>query len=421
MAAPAAWFVHTADGRSRLTDAHGRPLAGPELTGRVWADLRRLLNHPDYRAGRWIGYFSYDLAGVIESGKLPPPDPGGWPLVQLGYCPQVQAFAVPRAAAAAGAVGAVGAAGAAGAAGAVDLVADFAQPAYEAAIGRVIEYIAAGDVFQVNLAQRFAGACGAAPRELFDRLARVSPAWYGAYLELPMLDGRAATGGAARALLSTSPELFLQVNNGHVITRPIKGTRPASDRRDPTSRSDDPQRADLLNSEKDAAELHMIVDLLRNDLGKVCAYGSVRVAQRRSIESHPTVHHAVATVEGRLHPRKDIVDLLRAALPGGSVTGAPKVRAMQIIAGLEPVERGPYCGSIGWITKDACQLNIAIRTMCMSRGPTSDIRHPTWDVSFHVGGAIVADSEPAAEYAETLDKARAMLDALGATVDAEAR
>jgi anthranilate/para-aminobenzoate synthase component I len=192
----------------------------------------------------------------------------------------------------------------------------------------------------------------------------------------------------------------------------------------------------------------MIVDLMRNDLGRVCEYGSVRVDSARAIESHPTIHHGVATVAGRLHPSKDVVDLLKAAFPGGSVTGAPKVRAMQIIDELEPHARGPYCGCIGYLSKDSACLNIAIRTMMLSPAPplpkgadrrsgtgferAATVREQTggdassstgaeadeeerrrWTADLPVGGGIVADSDPAAEYDETLDKARAMLKALG--------
>ncbi len=411
LAVPEVWFTHHADGTSTLTDHRGRALPF-DSTGRVWADLRRLLHDPRYQAGRWFGYFSYDLGRVIESGKLPPPPQGGWPLVQLGWTPHVidipaAPHAKPERSAGLGSTEPP-----------PTLTPDFTPDAYRAAVQRCIDYIAAGDVFQVNLAQRYACQWSGHPRKLFQRLAAVSPAWYGAYVEMP--DVGRGMSDVSRALLSTSPELFLQVGDGHVITRPIKGTRPTSDIRHPTSDIEDPQRHDLLHSVKDAAELHMIVDLLRNDLGKVCSYGSVRVTEPRTIESHPTVHHGVATIEGRLHPRKDIVDLLKATLPGGSITGAPKVRAMQIIDELEPVPRGPYCGSIGWITPDACQLNIAIRTMTLHAKPErsaglgpSDIPHPTYNLSFHVGGGIVADSQPDAEYNETLDKARAMLGALG--------
>ncbi|MHC4994665.1 MAG: anthranilate synthase component I family protein, partial [Planctomycetota bacterium] len=244
------------------------------------------------------------------------------------------------------------------------------------------------DIFQANLAQRFDTTFVGDPRELFARLATVSPAWYGAYLELP----------SGRRLLSTSPELFLRVDGRHVTTRPIKGTRPAAG---------DPN--ELRRAEKDTAELNMIVDLMRNDLGRVCEYKSVRVTQPRTIESHPTVHHGVATIEGDLHPSMDTVDLLRATLPGGSVTGAPKIRAMQIIDELEGRPRGPYCGAIGTLSRDHSQLNVAIRTLLLE--PT-EAGASTYRAAFSAGGGIVADSDPEAEYLETIDKAQAILRAL---------
>jgi para-aminobenzoate synthetase component 1 len=275
-----------------------------------------------------------------------------------------------------------------------DLMPDATRAEHEASIRRVLDYIAAGDVFQVNLAQRFTGRFEGDPRGLYLALAERSPAWFGAYVEL--LGGKSSR--ARPALVSTSPELFLDLaSDGRVVTRPIKGTRPAA--ADP---------AQLLNSAKDTAELNMIIDLLRNDLGRVCRYGSVRITEPRRIESHPTVHHGVATVEGQLHPSQSLRHLLRATFPGGSVTGAPKVRAMQIIEELEPVRRGPYCGAIGLVQHRpagfTARLSIAIRTLQV------DPRRRR--VHFSVGGGIVADSQPAAEYQETLDKAAAMLDAL---------
>ncbi len=217
---------------------------------------------------------------------------------------------------------------------------------------------------------------------------------------MELLRNPAQPDAPCRALASTSPELFLQLERGgRITTRPIKGTRPAS-----------ANPNELRNSEKDAAELHMIVDLLRNDLGRVCDYGSVRVTQPRTIESHPTVHHGVATVTGTLHATKDIFSLLRATMPGGSITGAPKVRAMEIIDELEPVRRGPYCGAIGYIHGNHACLNIAIRTMCIETDPN----HHTGRVDMGVGGGIVIDSQPAAEYEETMAKAAAMINALRA-------
>jgi len=213
--------------------------------------------------------------------------------------------------------------------------------------------------------------------------------------------GREGPGGSPVAILSSSPELFLDLRDGHVVTRPIKGTRPRTG--DP--RIDAMARRELAESEKDRAELTMIVDLLRNDLGRVCSFRTVQVRDPGEIEEHPTVYHRVATIEGDLKTGLGWSDLLRAAFPGGSVTGAPKIRAMQIIRELEPTPRGIYCGSIGWIGLDgAMSLNLAIRTI-VQRG---DVVH------LYAGGGIVAQSTPDGEYAETLAKLRGMLRALNA-------
>ncbi len=184
-------------------------------------------------------------------------------------------------------------------------------------------------------------------------------------------------------------------------TRPIKGTRP----RGKDAAEDAALRAALDAAEKDRAELAMIVDLERNDLGRVCGIGSVTVAEARRLEAYATVHHAVATVRGVLEPGADLVDLLRATFPGGSITGCPKLRAMEVLDALEPTRRGIYCGAIGWAGAEGACLNLAIRTMTLSKGLAT----------LHAGGGIVADSDPEAEYRETLDKARAMLEALGET------
>jgi para-aminobenzoate synthetase component 1 len=216
--------------------------------------------------------------------------------------------------------------------------------------------------------------------------------------------------GAGRAVLSSSPELFLDLASGHVVTRPIKGTRPRRAGEAESSDFNRRERDNLLRSEKDKAELVMITDLERNDLGRVCDYGSVRVTEPRTVEAYEAVYHTVATVEGRLHAEADLVDLLRATFPGGSITGAPKVRAMQIIAELEPTRRSVYTGAVGYLAppSDAepagrCSLNIAIRTLLVAGQA----------VHLQAGGGIVADSDPAAEFDETSDKARAMLAALG--------
>lgn len=264
----------------------------------------------------------------------------------------------------------------------------FTPDGYMAAVARVINYIRAGDVFQVNLSQRFTVGLGSRkPAEIYQRLLERHPAWYGALFQSEEF-----------ALLSNSPELFLRVQLGasgrRIVTRPIKGTRPLGPG----------MREALVASAKDQAELNMIVDLERNDLGRVCSIGSIRVAEPRVIEQHPTVYHGAATIEGTLCNDVRFVDLLRATFPGGSVTGAPKIRAMQIIDELESVRRGPYCGAIGYLSVDGhIEFNVAIRTMTVEQGR----------VHIPVGGGIVADSDPQAEYEETLVKGRAMFAALG--------
>ncbi len=271
------------------------------------------------------------------------------------------------------------------------LRANFTRERYLAAIGRAKDYIAAGDIFQVNLSQRFETALAVGPAELYRRLRSANPAPFAAYLGL---DAEGA------AVLSSSPERFLRVTGRRVETRPIKGTRP----RGRTEEEDHRLATELLASAKDAAELTMIVDLERNDLGRVCDYGSVRVTEHKAIEPYASVFHLVSTVEGTLHERHDLVDLLKATFPGGSITGAPKIRAMEIIDELEPTQRGVYTGSIGYIGLDGTMdLNIAIRTLVVRDGRAY----------FQVGGGIVADSDPAAEYQETLDKGRRLFAALG--------
>ncbi len=270
---------------------------------------------------------------------------------------------------------------------------DFSRGHYERSVSRAIDYIAAGDIFQVNLAQRFVVPVRHRPADIFLRLRRHNPSFYGAYLQLP-----------DSSVVSASPELFLSLRGRNVVTRPIKGTR----RRSSDPAVDSLLRTELWNSPKDRAELTMIVDLERNDLGRVCEYGSIRVAEAAALEEHPTVHHLVGAVTGRLRDGLDVVDLLRATFPGGSITGAPKIRAMEIIDELEPVPRGVYCGSIGYIGLDgSATFNIAIRTLAVAGG----------EAEVYAGGGIVADSVPSDEYDETLAKAAALLDALGATLD----
>ena len=266
---------------------------------------------------------------------------------------------------------------------------NFTREGYLDAVARVIEYIFAGDVFQANLSQRLEAPLAGTPLELYGRLRRRNPAPFAAFLDCGDV-----------VIASSSPERFLRVHDGRQVeTRPIKGTRP----RGVGPEHDAALALALAESDKDRAENVMIVDLLRNDLSRVCRPGTVRVPELFAIEHYATVHHMVSTVVGELAPEHDGVDLLRAAFPGGSITGAPKVRAMQIIAELEPTARGAYCGAIGYVSvTGALDTNIVIRTyLVLGR-----------DVYFQVGGGIVADSDPEQEYRETLDKARGLVAAL---------
>jgi para-aminobenzoate synthetase component 1 len=272
----------------------------------------------------------------------------------------------------------------------IGLRSTFTHRGYLDAVTRVRDYIVAGDIFQANLSQRFEGPLAEPTFELYCRLRGSNPAAFAAYLDFGDLQ-----------VLSASPERFLRLdeNRRHVETRPIKGTRP----RGLGPMHDAALGRALSESDKDRAENVMIVDLLRNDLSRVCRPGTVRVPELFALEHHPTVHHLVSTVVGELEPGIGAVDLLRAAFPGGSITGAPKVRAMEIIAELEPTRRGVYCGSIGYFsTTGAMDTSIVIRTYLALRGR----------VYFQAGGGIVADSDPELEYRETLDKARALIGAL---------
>jgi para-aminobenzoate synthetase component I len=269
---------------------------------------------------------------------------------------------------------------------------NFTRERYLAAVARIKEYIAAGDVYQVNLSQRFHARSEVPPIDVYRALRAASPAPYAAYLQF----GR-------RAILSSSPEQFLELRDRRLVTRPIKGTR----RRGASAEEDERLARELLSSPKDDAELAMIVDLERNDLGRVCDFGTVEVLEPKVLERHPTVLHLSATVAGRLRAGLGPVDVLRATFPGGSITGAPKIRAMEIIDELEPTRRAFYTGAIGALGFDgSMNLSIAIRTV-LSDGP---------DYFFQAGGGIVADSDPAAEYEETLTKAAAMARALGITL-----
>jgi len=269
-----------------------------------------------------------------------------------------------------------------------NLRSNFTRQGYLGAVEAAREYIAAGDIFQVNLSQRFESDFLGDPYDLYQHLRSINPAPFAAYL-----------GFDDVVVVSASPERFLKVNGDLVETRPMKGTRPRG-----TSTAEDERLArELLNSVKDRAENVMIVDLERNDLGRVCRFGTVQVRELWTLEKYATVFQLTSTVEGRLAEGKDRIDLLRACFPGGSITGAPKVRAMEIIDELEPTRRGVYTGCIGYLSfSGEMDLNIVIRTILIKDGKAY----------FQVGGAVTYDSEPEREYQETMDKAKALFQVL---------
>ena len=269
-----------------------------------------------------------------------------------------------------------------------EAVSNVSRDEFISAVERAQTYIRAGDIYQVNLSQRLTAPWSGSGWELFQKLSAVSPAPLAAYLD-----------GGEFNIASSSPEQFLRLSGSQIVTRPIKGTRPRD--ADPTR---DAQLAyELQTSAKELAELVMITDLLRNDLGKVCEYGSVQVPELAKLEKFAQVQHLVATVEGRLRAGVTHFAAFASCFPGGSITGAPKIRAMEIIDELESIARGPYCGAIGYLGFNReSQLNIAIRTAVCRPG----VAH------FNVGAGIVADSQPAAEYEETLAKAAGFLAAL---------
>ncbi|HUI07156.1 MAG TPA: anthranilate synthase component I family protein [Verrucomicrobiae bacterium] len=379
--------------------------------------------------GYAIGYFGYDLKNEIERLPAHAVDDLGLPDCWFGFYDDVQVFhrtVTPQYSSAPALQHSN-----------PTLRSNFTRESYRAMVLRAKEYIAAGDVYQVNLSQRFQCEVTAPAPEVYRALRAWNPAPYGAYLDI----------GDAQ-ILSTSPECFLNIRDRHVVTRPIKGTRARQAVVERASRPfdaawntgetpvpldrtggtpvlpDDLAIRELLRSPKDNAELLMITDLERNDLGKVCEFGSVFVSELRRVETFATVHHLVATVEGRLRRDVSHVDCLRTCFPGGSITGAPKIRAMEIIDELEPHARGVYCGAIGYFGPNGrSQFNIAIRTVVYvgrasrlssdmhQRGGTP-VLPAGGRLTFHAGGGIVADSEPEAEYDETLAKARGILHAI---------
>ncbi len=264
---------------------------------------------------------------------------------------------------------------------------------YLSAVTRSKEYIAAGDIYQINLSQQFSGDINIPPIVLYKRLREINPAPFSALMCV----------GDNDWVLSSSPELFLDVKRKNVTTRPIKGTI----HRGKTVEEDEKLKRELFNSPKDSAELLMIVDLERNDLNKVCKTGSVNVLDLKMVETYASVHHLVARICGELQDDCNVIDLLKSAFPGGSITGAPKIRAMQIIDELEPNNRGVYTGAIGYIGfNKSAKFSIAIRTITYESGK----------VTVGVGGGIVADSDPEKEFQETLYKGAAIFKALGVEI-----
>ncbi len=271
----------------------------------------------------------------------------------------------------------------------INFISNFSKSEYFEAVARVKRYIEEGDVYQINLSQQFVGEVNHHPIEIYKRVRKFNPAQFSALICVD----------EGRWILSTSPELFVHLKNGFVLTKPIKGTI----RRGNDSEDDEKLKAELLQSEKDSAELLMIVDLERNDLGKVCKPGSVQIKHLKRVETYSSVHHLVAEVTGELQDRKDFFDLLEAMFPGGSITGAPKKRSMEIIDELEKSRRGIYTGSIGCINLNGdAILNIAIRTLVYEKGK----------LFLNLGGGIVYDSIPEKEYDETLQKGKAIFNSL---------
>jgi para-aminobenzoate synthetase component 1 len=259
---------------------------------------------------------------------------------------------------------------------------------YIESVEAIRDYIVRGHVYQVNMSQRFETEFGGDAFALFASLFAANPAPFFAFVQ-----------AGDHQIISTSPERFIRLRGKTVETRPIKGTRP----RGTTTEQDQSLRRELEASHKDDAELSMIVDLLRNDIGKVCAAGSVRVSEHKRVEAYENVYHLVSVVRGDLDEDKNAVDLIRATFPGGSITGCPKIRAMEIIDELEPVRRHIYTGSIGYIGfRGTMDLSIAIRTATVAKGR----------LVFSVGGGVVYDSKASDEFEETLHKGRTLLSAL---------
>lgn len=408
------WAYLCLEPRRRVVAAGERVLVdGEPASGDPFAALAAELDRlgpvdgtgPAPFAGGAVGLLGYELGRWVERMPARHPNPDGLPDMAVGLYDAVAAYdarerrawAVStdpgRARRLAEALSEAPAAAADEPLPAAAWRPDLDREAYLGRVGRVLDYVAAGDVYQANLTQRFSAPRppGLDPYAAYLRLRALSPAPFAAFLNL----------GPGLQVASASPERFLSLDpGGRVETRPIKGTRP----RDPDPARDRAAAEELRASAKDRAENLMIVDLLRNDLSRVAAPGSVRVPELWGVESFASVHHLVSAVEARLRPGLGAVDLLRACFPGGSVTGAPKVRAMEVIDELEASRRGPYCGSIVRIGRDgAMDSSIVIRTLVATAG----------SVVAQAGGGIVADSDPAAEWEEMRTKVAPLLAALG--------
>ncbi|OGS02298.1 MAG: hypothetical protein A2339_05700 [Elusimicrobia bacterium RIFOXYB12_FULL_50_12] len=275
---------------------------------------------------------------------------------------------------------------------------NFSKKKFEAMVKRAKGYISSGDAYQVNLAQRYSCTFKGSVPALYEKLIKLNPSPYSFYFNTPEI-----------SLVSCSPELLFSKRGALAQTRPIAGTRPRGD----SLKTDKKISGELLLDPKERAEHIMLVDLERNDMGRVCAPKSIKVNERMVLEKYSHVIHIVSNIKGKLRKNKDAFDVLRALFPGGTITGCPKIRSMEIIEELENLRRGPYCGSAGWLGYNGdAQLNILIRTIILrpQRG-----RHG-FKADFYAGAGIVADSVPSREYEETVHKARAMAHALGVTI-----
>lgn len=393
------------DGKATL-DSSQLPMPPSALNGAPFALQQWLLDQLDVTmpendlpfTGGLIGYWSYDLGRHTQGVHSQRPAPNALPLARLGLydwaliidhveqqvsliapadkrpqieqwlnqpAPSIESFVLKSA-----------------------FKAQMTQEGYCQRFAQVQHYIRSGDCYQINLAQRFSADFQGDTWSAYLRLRGATPTPFSGFM-----------AWEDKAVLSLSPERFIQAHHGRVETRPIKGTRPRGE----TPEQDRQLAEQLLNSSKDRAENVMIVDLLRNDLGRVCQPGSINVPQLCQLESYPNVHHLVSVVKGQLKKEHSPLALLEAASPGGSITGAPKIRAMQIIDELEPCQRSIYCGSLGYVDqRGSMDTSIAIRTVVADAGKLH-----LWG-----GGGLVADSTPDAEYHETLDKIRHLINSL---------